>query len=93
MIKWYAEGQERKKVALRLMVDLYSSATNPILKNFFTKYIRQLRSGTSIPYVLYTFNLELSSVLLKNKILLTKDQAERVRQLRKLSNLHYGNMY
>lgn len=93
MIKWFVGGQERKKVAMQLLVELYTSAENPILKDFFARYIREINSGTSVPYVLYAMNVELSSVLLKNKILLTKDQEERVTKLRHLSNIRYGNMY
>lgn len=89
-MKWYAGGQERKKVAMKLLIELYQSTEDPILKEFFAKYIRELDWGTSIPFALSAMNIEMASVLLKNKILLTKEQEEKVEELRKMSNIRYG---
>lgn len=90
MIKWYSGGQERKKIALRLLVGLYKSSDCEVLQDFFKRYIESLNNGVSVPFVLSTFNIELSSVLLKNKILLTKEQEEKVSELREMSNIRYG---
>ena len=76
-MKWYAGGQERKKVEMKLLIELYQSTEDPILKEFFAKYIRELDWGTSIPFALSAMNIEMASVLLKNKILLTKEQEEK----------------
>lgn len=89
-MKWYAGGQERKKVALKLLVELYRSTEYEVLRNLFRQYIEGLEEGISVPFALSAFNLELSSVLLKNKILMTKEQEKRVDELRQLSSIRYG---
>ena len=89
-MKWYAGGQERKKVALKLLVELYRSTEYEVLRNLFRQYIEGLGEGISVPFALSAFNLELSSVLLKNKIFLTKEQEKRVDELRQLSSIRYG---
>ena len=75
---------------MKLLIQLYQSTEDPILKEFFAKYIRELDWGTSIPFALSAMNIEMASVLLKNKILLTKEQEEKVEELRKMSNIRYG---
>lgn len=74
MVEWYSGGQERKKVALRLLAELYQSSDCDVLRNFFRRYIENLNGEISVPFALSAFNLELSSVLIKNKITLSKEQ-------------------
>lgn len=90
MVKWFSGGQERKKVALKLLIELYQSADHPVLKDFFKRYIGNLNEGISVPAVPTVFNLELSGILLKNKIILTEEQKKKVDEIRKLSNIRYG---
>lgn len=90
MIKWYAGGQERKKIALKLLIELYQSADCEVLRTFFKRYIESLNNGVSVPFALSAFNLELSSTLLKHRILLTQDQEEKINKLRELSSIRYG---
>lgn len=90
MVKWFSGGQERKKVALKLLIELYQSADHPALKDFFKRYIENLNEGISVPAVLTAFNLELSGILLKNKIILTEEQKKKVDEIRELSNIRYG---
>lgn len=90
MIRWYAGGQERKKIALKLLIELYRSADYEVLRAFFKRYIESLNNGVSVPFALSAFNLELSSTLLKHRILLTQDQEEKINKLRELSSIRYG---
>lgn len=90
VVEWYSGGQERKKVALRLLAELYQSSDRDVLRNFFRRYIENLNEGISVPFALSAFNLELSSVLIKNKITLSKEQEEKIYELRQLSSIRYG---
>lgn len=91
-MKWFASGNEKDKKAVSLLQKLYDLSDNIVLKQFFKKYIDEIHLGTSVPYVLNAMNIEFISLVLKNKIQLTKKQEDIMTELRKLSYIKYGNL-
>lgn len=91
MMKWFASGEERKKAAMALLTELHQSCKDqPVLNDFFHRYMTEVHNGNSIPLTLSTMQLELATLLSKNHLSLTQDQEEKVTELRQLSNIHYG---
>lgn len=94
-LKWFSGGEERKKEAIviidSLLVSLSENATDRPLKNFFLFYRRELESsGISVPLILSRMNVELSNILIENKLQLSAEQSKQIKQLRSLSNIRYG---
>ncbi len=61
------------------------------LKNQLVIYQKRLKDdGTSTPFILSQMNVDLSRVLIENKLSLSESQAEQIKKLRELSVIRYG---
>lgn len=94
-LRWFSGGKERKNEAViiidELLVSLSEDSKYIRLKEFFLFYRKELESsGTSTPLVLSRMNVELSNILIENKLQLSDKQSEQLKRLRSLSNIRYG---
>lgn len=94
-LKWFAGGSERRCEAMtiinHLLEDIKDTPQLAPLKNQLVIYKRRLRDdGTSIPFILSQMNVDISRVLIDNKLDLSESQAEQIKKLRELSAIHYG---
>ncbi|RCW16231.1 bacteriocin immunity protein [Streptococcus gallolyticus] len=94
-LRWFSGGKERKNEAViiidELLVSLNEDSKYTPLKEFFLFYRKELESsGTSTPLVLSRMNVELSNILIENKLQLSDKQSEQLKRLRSLSNIRYG---
>ena len=61
------------------------------LKNLLVSYKRRLKEdGTSTPFILSQMNVDISRVLIDNKLMLSESQARQIKKLRELSAIRYG---
>ena len=61
------------------------------MKNLLVSYKRRLKDdGTSTPFILSQMNVDISRVLIDNKLMLSESQAEQIKKLRELSAIRYG---
>ena len=94
-LKWFSGGKERKNEAVvivdELLVSLGEDSKYIPLKKFFLFYRKELESnGTSTPLVLSRMNVELSNILVENKLQLSDAQSKQLKRLISLSNIRYG---
>ena len=95
LLKWFAGGSERRCEAMTiidyLVEDIKDTPQLTPLKNQLVIYKRRLKNdGTSIPFILSQMNVDISRVLIDNKLMLSESQAERIKKLRELSAIRYG---
>lgn len=89
-LKWFAGGRERRCEAMTiidyLLEDIKDEHQLTPLKNQLVIYKRRLRDdGTSTPFILSQMNVDISRVLIDNKLTLSESQAEQIKKLRELS--------
>ena len=94
-LKWFAGGSERRCEALAiidyLLKDIKDAPQLTSLKNQIVIYKRRLKDdGTSTPFILSQMNVDVSRVLIDNKLILSENQAEQIKKLRELSAIRYG---
>ncbi|WP_313970786.1 bacteriocin immunity protein [uncultured Streptococcus sp.] len=94
-LKWFAGGRERRCEAMAiidyLLEDIKDVPQLTLLKNLLVSYKRRLEDdGTSTPFILSQMNVDISRVLIDNKLTLSKSQAEQIKKLRELSAIRYG---
>ena len=94
-LKWFAGGSERRCEAMTIIVHLLEGINNTPqlapLKNQLVSYKRRLEDdGTSTPFILSQMNVDISRVLIDNKLSLSENQAEQIKKLRELSAIRYG---
>lgn len=94
-LKWFAGGSERRCEAMIIIDHLLEGINNTPqlapLKNLLVSYKRRLEEdGTSTPFILSQMNVDISRVLIDNKLTLSKSQAEQIKKLRELSVIRYG---
>ena len=94
-LKWFAGGSERRCEALTiinyLLEDIKDTPQLTPLKNQLVIYQRRLKDdGTSTPFILSQMNVDISRVLIDNKLTLSESQAEQIKKLRELSSIRYG---
>lgn len=94
-LKWFAGGSERRCEAMmiidHLLEDIKDEPQLTPLKNQLVIYKRRLRDdGTSVPFILSQMNVDLSRVLIENKLGLSESQAKQIKKLRELSAIRYG---
>ncbi len=94
-LKWFAGGSERRCEAMtiidHLLEDIKDTTQLVPLKNQLVSYKRRLKDdGTSVPFILSQMNVDISRVLIDNKLTLSKSQAEQIKKLRELSAIRYG---
>ena len=94
-LKWFAGGSERRCEAMIIIDHLLEGINNTPqlapLKNLLVSYNRRLEEdGTSTPFILSQMNVDISRVLIDNKLILSESQAEQIKKLRELSVIRYG---
>ncbi len=94
-LKWFAGGSERSCEAMtiinHLLEDIKDMPQLTPLKNQLVIYQRRLKDdGTSTPFILSQMNVDISRVLIDNKLILSENQAEQIKKLRELSAIRYG---
>ena len=94
-LKWFAGGSERRCEAMAiidyLLEDIKDASQLTPLKNQLAIYKKRLKDdGTSTPFVLSQMNVDISHVLIDNKLMLSESQAEQIKKLRELSAIRYG---
>ena len=94
-LKWFAGGSERRCEAMtiinHLLEDIKDTPQLTPLKNQLVIYQRRLKDdGTSTPSILSQMNVDISRVLIDNKLILSENQAEQIKKLRELSAIRYG---
>ncbi|MGT2958705.1 bacteriocin immunity protein [Streptococcus bovimastitidis] len=95
-LKWFSGGKDRKEEAvtiLELLIASHSKGNNP--SQTFIKVLCQYRdelqsNGTSVPLILSLLNVEIASVLKEEKISMTPQESNYLKQLRAISNIRYG---
>ena len=81
-LKWFAGGSERRCEAMtiinHLLEDIKDTPQLTPLKNQLVIYQRRLKDdGTSTPFILSQMNVDISRVLIDNKLILSENQAEQ----------------
>ena len=94
-LKWFAGGSERRCEALAIINNLLEDIKDVPqlipLKNLLVSYKRRLKDdGTSTPFILSQMNVDISRVLIDNKLILSESQARQIKKLRELSAIRYG---
>ena len=94
-LKWFAGGSERRCQAMTiidyLLEDVKHTPQLAPLKNQLVSYKRRLKDdGTSTPFILSQMNVDISRVLIDNKLMLSENQADQIKKLRELSAIRYG---
>ena len=94
-LKWFAGGSERRCEALAiidyLLEDIKVAPQLAPLKNQLVIYQKRLKDdGTSTPFILSQMNVDISRVLIDNKLGLSESQAKQIKKLRELSAIRYG---
>ena len=94
-LKWFAGGSERRCEAMTiidyLLEDLKAAPQFAPLKNQLVIYKKRLEDdGTSTPFILSQMNVDISRVLIDNKLGLSESQAKQIKKLRELSAIRYG---
>ena len=94
-LKWFAGGSERRSEAMTIMdhllEDIKDAPQLTPLKNQLVIYQKRLKDdGTSTPFILNQMNVDVSRVLIDNKLSLSESQAKQIKKLRELSAIRYG---
>ena len=94
-LKWFAGGSERRCEVMTIISHLLEGINNTPqlapLKNQLVSYKRRLEDdGTSTPFILSQMNVDISRVLIDNKLTLSESQAEQIKKMRELSAIRYG---
>ena len=94
-LKWFAGGSERRCEAMTvidyLLENIKAAPQLAPLENQLVIYKRRLKDdGTSAPFILSQMNVDISRVLIDNKLSLSEGQAEQIKKLRELSVIRYG---
>ena len=94
-LKWFAGGSERRCEAMtiinHLLEDIKDTPQLTPLKNQLVSYKRRLKDdGASTPFILSQMNVDISRVLIDNKLMLSENQADQIKKLRELSAIRYG---
>ena len=94
-LKWFTGGSERRCEAMaiidHLLEDIKDTPQLTPLKNQLVIYKRRLKNdGTSTPFILSQMNVDISRVLIDNKLILSESQTDQIKKLRGLSAIRYG---
>jgi hypothetical protein len=74
-----------------LLEDIKAAPQLTPLKNQLVIYQKRLKDdGTSTPFILSQMNVDISRVLIDNKLSLSEGQAKQIKKLRELSAIRYG---
>lgn len=88
-LKWFAGGSERRCEAMtiidHLLEDIKDTPQLTPLKNLLVSYKRRLEDdGTSTPFILSQMNVDISRVLIDNKLSLSEGQAEQIKKIKRI---------
>ena len=91
-LKWFSGGKERREEAIsiieELISDLQTNDSAEALSKLLTYYLNEFKtSGTSFPLLMNRMSIELTDVVLRSKVHLTKEQGEKFKELRKLMEI------
>lgn len=91
-LKWFSGGKERREEAIsiieELISDLQTNDSAEALSKSLTYYLNEFKtSGTSFPFLMNRMSIELTDVVLRSKVHLTKEQDEKFKELRKLMEI------
>ena len=94
-LKQFAGGSERRCEAITIIDHLLEGINNTPqlapLKNQLVSYKRRLKDdGTSTPFILSQMNVDISRMLIDNKLMLSESQAEQIKKLRELPAIRYA---
>ena len=94
-LKWFAGGSERRCEAMtiidHLLEDIKDTPQLTPLKNLLVSYKRRLEEdGSSTLFILSQMNVDISGVLIENKLILSESQSDQIKKLRELSAIRYG---
>ena len=94
-MKWFAGGKERQESAFKILMTLKDSFSDELperlLKDLIIKYILEFESpDRPVPYILSSFNLEVTNCLHENRIKLNEQQLQLFEKIRQLSNIKYA---
>ena len=92
-LKWFAGGSERRCEAMtiidHLLEDIKDTPQLVPLENQLVIYKRRLKDDGT-PFILSQMNVDISRVLIDNKLILSESQARQIKKLRELSAIRYG---
>ncbi|MCI2032574.1 MAG: helix-turn-helix domain-containing protein [Lactobacillus sp.] len=91
-VKWYAGGQERRRVAVALLAEMLPllPPEQAALKQVLQKqYALLMADGTSVPYILMAMNVEVAGVMHKEHLMLSPQAEALYQRLMRLSNIRY----
>ena len=92
MVCWRSERRcEAMTIIDHLLEDIKAAPQLAPLKNQLVIYKKRLKDdGTSTPFILSQMNVDISRVLIDNKLGLSESQAKQIKKLRELSAIRYG---
>ncbi|EOT47612.1 MULTISPECIES: bacteriocin immunity protein [Enterococcus] len=94
-LTWYASRQERSEATITILMDLIRELHEPNtapLRELFAEYVTALSDeSNSILIILNRLQLDSANCLIHHNITLTKENQARMQQIRKLSEIRYGN--
>lgn len=91
-LKWFSGGKERREEAIsiieELISDLHTNDSAEALSKSLIYYLNEFKtSGTSFPFLMNRMSIELTDVILRSEVHLTKEQGEKFTELRKLMEI------
>lgn len=94
-LRWFSGGKERREEAVNLIDEIINDFGDDLrfngLKQALLSYRGELtKSESSAPYILSRMSIEISTILRKDKLILTPYVEERMAELRKLLSIRYG---
>ena len=94
-LKWFSGGKERGDQAIIIITDLLSELNNDpknqALQKVLSNYQDELtRKEAAVPLILSRMNLDISSAMRKDEVLLSDAQSNKLKELTSLSNIKYG---
>lgn len=83
-LKWFTGGSERRCAGMtiidHLLEDIEDTPQLAPLKNQLVIYKKRSKDdGTSTPFILSQMNVDISRVLIDNKLTLSKSQSEQIK--------------
>lgn len=94
-LKWFSGGNDRKKQAESIIIDLLNDLKidlgNELLFKVLNNYLKELKQkNTSVPSILSRMNLDISKAIRNDVVKLTDYQSKKLKELTSLSNSRYG---
>ena len=94
-LKWFSGGEDRAKEAIAiiadLLADLEKDEKNMPLQEVLSSYESELeKKSTSVSLVLSRMNMDISSTVRSNGIILSQNQSKKMKELSELSAIRYG---